>query len=40
MEATTRNYNYYAENITRVVLEHGLIEPDERTDFESYVRGF
>ncbi len=32
-------YDYYPERITQVVLEHELIGPEQRSDFERFIRG-
>lgn len=34
-----KEYNYYPEQIARIVLQHELIMPDEARDFASFVRG-
>lgn len=33
-------YNYYAEKIARVVMEHDLIQPNEVHSFTSFIRGY
>ncbi|MFH1606991.1 MAG: hypothetical protein ABIC91_06590 [Nanoarchaeota archaeon] len=32
-------YDYYAENIARVIIDHGLLVPDEEAAFINFVRG-
>jgi len=35
-----KGYDYYPERIAQIVLSHELIFPDEKSDFERYVRGY
>jgi len=35
----TNGYDCYPEKIAQIVLMHELISPDEKNDFERFVRG-